>query len=414
MSKPSIKETIAGYDFEWPDQHLKISVTRLKSHRDGRINGWVMMTTNAEGYAPLLHQCDFNFTSSQIQKQLVNTMAEKYKTASWDEVIEQLRYYILERMRQGEPVMRLSTMDEDAQPPTYLIHPWLPEDQPTILFGEPGVGKSRLSLIAYITLLLPWHDNPLGLTAPETSISPLICDWEADDRTIKWRAKCIQEGMNLAPFEVHYRRCNTRFADDIEQIQIAIEEVGAKCLIIDSLAAASGGDVMKPEMASDFFTALRKLKITSLIIAQTQKNPELKKRSVLGTTIFEYYARSIWEARKSQTVGEDELHIALHHRKANDSKLFMTTAYRFSFNESKTVISRESIKDVPDFVEDMPTKIRVLIALQDLGRATPEIISEAAGISEGNTKATLSRLKKDGKVMNFRDNTWGAITSEYE
>lgn len=415
--KPKIEERIGGFDFTWTDKSIKISVTRLKQHHDNRITGWVMITTTKpktpEGKG-LLHQAEFNFASSQTMKQLVNFMTGKGGVEDWDDTIEQLRYYILDKVRQGEPVMSLTTDSTDITPPTYLVYPILPRGQPTILFGLPGVGKSYISLIIYICLLLPWYDNPLGLRVPDRPIRPLLLDYESDYNTTLWRAKRLQEGMGLPPFEVNYRRCFTRLADDIEQIKLTMDQVKAECLIIDSLAAASGGDLLKAEMALEVFSAIRQLNTTSFIIAQTQKDPELKKRTIFGSHIYEYYSRSIWEGKAAQIPGEDDIHIALHHTKSNESKRFETLGYRFFFNESKTIVNLENVKDVPEFREDMSTQDKVFLALQELGKASVETIAEAAGVTESSTKVTLSRLKKRNKVINFRDeHTWGVITHEY-
>lgn len=414
MSKPQIDERIGGYDFTWEAEKVKISVTRIKEHRDNRVTIWLVISSTKTKGASLLHQAEFNLASSRTMKELVNFMGDKYD-APWDTIIEQLRFYILERVRQGEPVMALSTEDADIEPPTYLVNPLLPEHQPTIMFGDPGVGKSYISLLIYICLLLPWHDNPFGLTVPDHSFRPLILDYETDHKTALWRLRCLQEGMGLPPLTLYYRRCYIRIADDLEQIQVAMDEVNTECLIIDSLAQACGGDLLKADIAGDFFSALRKLNTTSFIIAQNQKDPELKKKSIFGSAIYEYYSRSIWEAKKAQTAGEDEIHIALHHRKSNESKLYKPTGYRFYFNEDKTTITRESLKDVPEFRQEMKTQDKVFYTLQELGRADTATIAEAGEFTEAQVKASLSRLKDKNKVINFKeDHTWGIITKDYE
>jgi len=405
MSKPSIKETVAGYDFEWPDQHLKIAVTRIKQHKDGRINGWLMMTTDAEGYSPLLHQCDFNLTSSQTQRQLVNTMKEKYEAASWDEVVEQLRYYILERARQGEPVQELFTGD-DVEPPRYLLDPILPLGQPTIIFGEPGVGKSGLSLVFFLCLILPWHDNPLGIVVPERSTKALLVDYESEDNIVLWRLKCLQEGMDLPPVTLNYKRCSLPICDEMEQIQKAIIDTQSEVVIIDSLGQAAGGDLKDPTIANSFFTALRKFKVTSLTIAQTQKDPEKKIKTIYGSGMFTYYTRSVWELAKYQNVGEDELDIVLYHRKANESKLQPPMGFHFYYNENKTVVTPRKPTDIPEASESLPTKLRII---DELRRGSQDIadLSENLDISKNIISKNLSEMKRKGQVVALPEHKWG-------
>ena len=406
MKKPEITDRLGGYNFTWKEEKVEVSVTRLKQHRDNRVTGWVVFSrVGAEGLG-LIHQAELNFAASQSQSTLANMLAKKDDKTAWDTIVEQVRYYILDRMRQGEPVEVVSTASADIIPATYLVHPLLPEHQPTILFGEPGVGKSRVSNLLYICLSLPWHDNPLGLTVPDRPVRPLILDWETDKDTTVWRIKALVEGMNLGAIDVNYRRGLAPLADDIEQIQVSIEKTKAQVLIIDSLAAACGGELMKPETAQEFFYAVRKLNMTTFIIAQTQKDPELRKKSILGSTIFEYYARSVWEIKKAQATGEDEMHVALMHRKANESKLHKSLSYRFFFNENYITVSSERMQDVPEFNQNVPLKLRIREALSH-GALTAKDISENIEASASTVSKTLSIMKRDKQVISLPDNKWG-------
>lgn len=406
MSKPNIEEKVGGYDMTWPDAKIKVSVTRIKQHRDNRVTGWLMFTDTGAKGAGLIHQCELNFASSQTHRSLVNMLTEKDEKAPWDEILEQCRYYILDRTRQGEPVEVISTASEDITPPTYLIYPILPKDQPTIIYGEPGVGKSRVANLLYICLTLPWHDNPLGLVVPDIPMRPLILDWETDRNTTASRIRAIVEGMGLGPIDINYRRCLVRISDDLEQIQLAIDKVKANCLIVDSLTAACGGELMKPETAEDFFTAIRKLKMTAFIIGQTQKDPDLHRKTVLGSTIFEYYSRSLWEIKKAQTAGEDEMHVALIHRKANESKLHKSLTYRFYFNEDHITVSREDMADIPEFNRDVPLRVRIRESLSH-SALTAKDLADNIDAKAGTVSKTLSDMKRKGSVISLPDNKWG-------
>jgi archaellum biogenesis ATPase FlaH len=406
MSKPDIVEKVGGFEMTWPEHKVKVSVTRIKEHRDNRVTGWLMFTSTAAKGVGLIHQCELNFASSQTQRTLANVLVDKKEGIPWDEIIEQCRYYILDRVRQGEPVEVISTTSADITPPTYLIYPILPKGQPTIAFGEPGVGKSRMANLLYVCLTLPWHDNPLGLIVPDVPMRPLILDWETDRNTTASRIKALVEGMNLGAIDVNYRRCLARMSDDLDQIQLAIDKVKADCLIIDSLTAACGGELMKPETAEDFFAAIRKLNMTSFIIGQTQKDPELRSKSILGSTIFEYYARSIWEIKAAQTAGEDEMHVALIHRKANESKRHRSLAYRFYFNEDHITVSTADMTDIPEFNRDVPLRVRIRETLSH-GALTAAEIAENIDAKAGTVSKTLSQMKKQGSVISLPDNKWG-------
>jgi len=247
-------------------------------------------------------------------------------------------------------------------------------------------------------LSLPWYDNPLGLIAPDHCVKTLYLDYETDANEIIWRAKSLQIGMGLPPFSINYRRCNAPLANDIESIQNIINDTKAEAVIIDSLGYASGGELKESSPAISFFSALRQLKPTSLILAHTSKDKEAKVRSVFGSAYFSFAARSIWEARKSQEVGESELSIALFHRKANLSKLHHPLGYKLSFNEHKTSIATEDTRDVGEFLKEYGTQTRIYELLKSEPMAVKDI-AEALEISEVNTRMALSRLSKKGKIV---------------
>lgn len=415
MDNPEIKDTLGGYELSWSDIKLRITVTKIKQHRDNRVTGWLMIYSSKKAKERLLHQADLNFASTQTQKSLANSLRDRYdkdyEEYEWDDIIESLRYFVLERVRQGEPVQQSYSDDEDIEPPTYLIHPIMPENQPTVIFGEPGAGKSRMAQILYIVLTLPWYNNPLGLVAPPRPIRPLILDYESDEDTVKWRMKCLQLGLDLPPIPISYRRCLLPIADDIEAIQEAMVQVGAEALIIDSIAAAVGGDLLDIPSAMRFFTTIRQLKTTALCIGQTQKDPEKKKKTIYGAGIYEYYSRSIWECRKAQTQGENEMHIALHHRKANEDMLHRPYAFHIYFNESKTTVTQERAQDIPEFQQDMPIKPRMLEELGH-GSLTAKELAENIDVSGSLVSKYLTQMKAEKKVVKLANNRWGKATEE--
>lgn len=409
MSKPLITETIGGYDFLWEDERLQISIRRLHIHKDGRVVGELLITTTAQGFkSSILHPpTQINFTADRTRKELSNTLKEKYPQWEWLTIIDQLAYKIQELTREGEPVKEIWT-SEDAPPPEYLLEPILIKGVPTVIFGEKGVAKSRLSILIATCLLLPWYDNPLGLIAPEKSLKTLILDWETEWDIVRYEAKRLQVGMNLPVFPIYYRRCNLPLADDIEQIQQHIEKTKAEVLIIDSLGAASGGELNKAEIALNFFTALRKLKKTSLIIAQTSKGDEGKK-SIFGSTFFTYYSRSIFELVKAEDIGEDNMHIALFHRWCNVFKTHPPMGLAFHFNDTGIKVESEPVS-IREFLAKIGVQQKVLEILKSGAMTTKEIM-ETLEISRNNADITLKRLRDKGRIVKVEDK-WGLLSYE--
>ena len=405
MSEPKVEQSPGRLSFLWGEEQIKIEVTRFKlNSKAGSETGEIcILSTLAEhGQAPLLHESRLNFNSLQARNTLVKSLTAEIPDYPWDIIIKQLAHQTLKLMRQGEPVVRISTTDE-IKPTEYLLHPIIPLNQPTVIFGDGGIGKSYLALLFHICTLLPWGDNPLGLTSGDKSTKGLILDWETDKLTVAWRLKCLEKGLGLPVLEVNYRPCSHAFADDLEQIQEAILEVGAQFVIIDSLAGACGGDLTASEPATRFYNALRQLKTTSLIIAHNPKGEG--KKSIYGSAIFEHRARSVWECRGSQEPGEDELKVGVFHRKANMSRLYPSMGFKIRFHDDSTEVTRQDIKDVAALREGMAASARIYDLLRE-GPATTKEVSEELGLTQDYARVALNRMLTKKQVVKLTSNKW--------
>lgn len=409
MSKPDIKDLINGYKFHWADEQLDILVSRCRVHNsDGRVTGELLITSSIVDGKPIYPLTTFNFTSDTTRSRLIKTLNESYPKWEWSEIINQLSLGIVERARAGEPVRELWT-HEDVPKPEFLLEPILYKGLPTIIFGEKATLKSTTALAIYTCLILPWHDNPLGWIAPEKPIKTLLADYEVDYEVSQYNAKRLQQGMGLPSFPLFYRRCQIPLADDIEQIQKHMADIEAKAIIVDSLGPAVGGDLNKPEQALGFSTALRQLKCAALIIGQTSKEKEGKHKSVFGSTYFEYYARNIFELRKVQEEGEDELDIALYNTHCNLGRKAKPMGFHISFNEVSIKMERKAIT-AQELIERMGTQARILSLLKTGAISTQEI-TDALELKRNTVDVSLKRLREKQKITKVGEK-WGLLLQE--
>lgn len=402
--KPEISEQIDGILLNWQGQKVKIKVSRINLHKDGRVTGEMVITTDAQGYSPMLMPAtQLNFSAEQTRTRLIKNLAEKYQAFDWATIIDELAHYVQKSAREGEPVKELWTHDE-VEPPQYLLEPVMFKGIPNVIYGEKGVSKSTLALAFYTCLILPWHDNPLNLIVPDKPVKSLILDWETEGDIVQYYAKRIQTGMSLPTFPVYYRRCALTLADDLEQIQGHMNSVNAEAVIIDSLGAAAGGELKSAEIALNFFSALRKLKTSSLIIAQTSKDEDSKKKRIFGSVYFEYYSRNIWELCKPEPVSDDEYDIALFHRSSNLSRPHRPMGFHLHFNESGLDISRTEV-DLREFRTRISTQTKILESLKE-GKMRAGELADKVGAEESTVRVILTKLKKKEKVVNV-DGLWG-------
>ena len=344
--------------FEWPVQLIKITVNRVHLDSKGIVSGEITVSAD-RGYNKHIHQARFNFSSTRGRKELVVALRERYPYTEWNEIIEALCRSLLQNLRTGEPVISLYS-DAEVQVPQYVLYPFFPEKQPTIFFGEGGTGKSFLALLLTAIMQTGWRENPLNIQI-ERPYNVLYLDYETDSSEIAWRLRCLRKGMGFSPTYINYRRCDIPLSEDVDQIQACITDKDIEILVIDSLAAAAGGNLNEAQIAIDFFTSLRQLKTTSLILAHTSKDRENVK-SIYGSVFFTNYARSVWELKRVADGIPDSIKIGAYHRKANLSSLHAPRGFEFNFSNNMILVKAI---EPPSLADSIANRIETLLEERD-------------------------------------------------
>lgn len=145
MAKPKV--TIQGYTylFEFDKEQVTMFFDRL--HDEGKATkGEIWVSSTAPANKGHIHHTRFDLTSTTQKKALVKQLEERWADASWDwgDLIEQCSISVLGHFRKGEPVIAIQADVTKLAPPEYVIYPILPRLQPTIMFGQGGVGKTQI------------------------------------------------------------------------------------------------------------------------------------------------------------------------------------------------------------------------------------------------------------------------------
>lgn len=124
MSIPKVSQIPSGYLFEWVEEKLKIEVSHIHQHRDGRVGAELLVKTAASEH---LHRCQVsNLLSSRLKSEFSKTMNDTRFNAEWAVIIEQLAELALNQIREGEPAKFITTSQE-IKPVEYLIYPLIPQ-----------------------------------------------------------------------------------------------------------------------------------------------------------------------------------------------------------------------------------------------------------------------------------------------
>lgn len=423
MVNPKVTEQINGYLIEWPDPaNLKVRISRIRMPSDGQVKGELEIRhiANKKEYI-LLVPTQFNFSSEPTRRKYAKELTNKLnldQQIEWQEVFDYISQQVQELARSGDLYEEVFP-DKKAAIPEQLIEGIIYKGVQNIIYGEKGTLKSTIAYLLGMCLTLPWHDNPLDLKVPKQGIKSLVLDWETERTIFQYCLTRLQTGMNIPLCTLYYRRCALPLADDIEPIQKYVEATNAEMLIIDSLGAAAGGErgeLKGSESALAFNTALRKIRtksgpITSLILGQTTKPYEDKKRSIYGSVYFTYYARNIFELCRGEGDYENPAHVALFHRYCNLGRKQPTMRLQVNFDEENEgiQIERESIS-ISEFAEKVSTSSRIQDALKD-GAMTQKELKEMLGTSYQNIGQSLRRIMRQGKVLKVGDK-WGLTIME--
>lgn len=407
MSLPNIDNKGTVIRFEWKDEMLTATVSRLSQDKTGTIKGQLLFETSNPEYHKHLLQQTYNFSSPRTQKMLKDDISKRYNKPEidWDSILEQLSVYTKNIFNEGEAPTEVWT-DENIIPLEYKLYPILPKGEPTILFADGGSGKSTLALFIACCITLPWNDNPLHLK-PEFG-KVLYLDWETNINTFKRRLQWLQHGHSLPNFFITYRRCRLSLSEDIEEIHRIIAENKIDTVIIDSVIGACEGDINKNEVAADFYRALRALTdTTTLAIHHVSKDKLAGSRSPFGSAYFSNLARSVWELTSSQEPGESKLSICLSHYKSNDDTkhqpIGMEVEYRKT--EQKTIFSNIAVEDIPEAQTKLSLTRRIENELKNGNMGLKDIV-DSLGVSYQLVANALSKMKRNDKVIRLNDGTW--------
>lgn len=408
LMKPEIVIRPGIYRLTWREPPIVIECRRLRQHRDGRLSAYIKVSS-AAGH---LHGADFNLSSTATRSTLAKALTERYET-DWYAILEQLCHYVREAFEQGEPAQEIWSGD-DPGPLKYLIRPLLPLGQASIIFGDGGSMKSTLGQLLSLIAFLPWEDNSLGLIAPSGVTPCLYLDWEADEDEFKWRLHALGQGMRLPNTPLRYRRMSLPLADDLESVSNIVNEFGIQFVVLDSLGAAAGGDLNATEPCFRFFAALRQLHVTSLILAHNSKDQLTKKKTVYGNVHYWNYARSVWETRKSQEDGAQEVDLALFHRKWNRQH-FSPVAFKFVFaGDDSLEIRRQDVRNMDSVRDQLTIGARILIELRSGALSKPALDACLEDVKPAVIASTLIRLKRAEKIVSLSNNLWGLAAPKTE
>jgi len=388
---------------------VALELDQVRSARDGDLTAEVTARSTAPGRERVIHLARCTITGTRSRQDLATHLAKRHPGPSidWSDVVEQATVQTIGAYRAGEPAILL----RDAPVPIdagYLLSPLLVARQPSIWFGDGGNGKSLLALAAALSI----HGDRADLLGihPSSQLRVAYLDWEWDAHEHRQRMRSLLPEGEPEP-DLVYLSCYGSLRDQVDRIKRVVREQEVGYLVIDSVAAAAGGEPESAEVALGFFTALRAIGLGSLCIAHTTKNPEAQERP-FGSAFWHNSARSTWLVRKEQELGSNGLRVGMFNKKANSGPSSNPLGFAIRFDAGRTTITRTDVRDVPGLAETLPLKPRITHALKAGFRSVPEL-SDDLGADQDSISKTLRRHEGKGFVRapmgTDRVQRWGVL-----
>jgi hypothetical protein len=415
--KPVFKRIGSDIEFTWEDNNVYALVRYITKHKGNKITAEVEINLNPDRTKSNnqidLIQSEVNLLSIKSKNELIaelekRTLNEKRSPdVLWQTLIDQVFKYSLKSFREGDPVKELQATGE-IKPPIYLLEPFLYEAKPNLFFGEGGTSKSYLAMAFSLLIQNGLKQNSLSL--PLKQVNTLYLDYECDADEMTRRLEYLTKGLDLPKNPFVYRECSMPFVEDFEAIEKIVTERNIKLIVIDSLGIALGNNNLnEAQPVTNFFSTLRRLKVTSLLITHISKGTQNgnHKPSPFGSVYFTNLARNVWEVRKGQEVGEDTIDIAFFHRKNNQGRLHYPLGLRLQFKDDSISLDPISIDEVPEFIDTLSLKCRIKNILKETGKLTVKDIAERLN---ANSDSVRVKLNSNKDLFVKLDDTWGLLS----
>ena len=397
------KQTGDTYQFDLKNG-VVIEIERL-SEEAGGLTGEITIADHSGLSTRLLHSARLNVMSTPSRNALVKALNTAKNWDGWAKALEDVCYLAKDHYRQGDPLVDLANLPP-AERPRWLVWPFIEFGGPTVLFGDGGTGKSFFATAFCASIAGGFS---LVGTLKSAPMSVLYLDWETDQWTHAARLKAICAAIDRQPPQgVFYRRQTASLEASAANLRREIAKRNIGFCVIDSMAAALGGEPESADATLRMFNAARSLGIPWLGIAHITKSNGTNgdARKPFGSVFGHNMARMTWGAEAAQDAGEDYKGITITNYKCNNGRIQKPQTYRLQFHNDDqdnllgVDISSCDVADFPSLAAKLPLRQRILTALK-AGMHTYEELEAETGADNHQLRARMTELVRSGDVINI-------------
>lgn len=409
------------YAYRWQDECVDISLDEIHEARGGELRALMTVKTDRDGHEALLFQADFNLVSTTTRQAVVRSLAARAADLDWGVMLEAVCYYSRERWREGDPLLYLPDIPEEAGE-RFLVKPYLERGGPTVIFAMGGTGKSFFA--AALALSLGSGQNVgLGMPAMQTRVCYL--DWETDGGTHKTRMRALCASADI-PFDdcgVFYRHQSASLAASAASLRKNFAKQGIGFMIVDSLGAARGGEPESADSTIRLFNAARSIGVPWLGIDHMTKNGGADQTTPFGSVYTTNLARQTWALEVVEPLAGGRQTIALTNRKANNGPSAGRRAFEMTYEGGDDLTALRYRPVDPTTIAALVPKLsleqRIYRVLRDYGPLTVADICTRDGVEDNPllpASVTNALRYNPGKFVqntSQRPARWGLLSTVF-
>ena len=342
--------------------------TRLANHAHEGIEG--VLDANGAPYTKKFHKHDFDLFCREI----------------WDVWNKQFEPIELEG-------------DVLSEPAAWIAEPHVISQGGTIIFGQPGSGKSYIGL-----LIASAVSNKVNNYWKVTQAKTLFVNLERSAESISRRIGAVNDVLGLDPDrKLLTLNARGRSLADVEAgIARAIAKLKVEFVVLDSISRSGMGDLNSNETGNAISDSLNRMGVTWLAIAHKPRSETKGGDHIYGSNMFDAAADII--VQQKATESNDETGVQLTVTKANDSAKARPMYFALKFDPyGLKAIRKSSGSDFPELMaeENQSKGDQIYSYLRnEVGRDTISNMSEMLNMS----RTTLTQyLKKPDTYTSHRD-----------
>lgn len=416
LEKPDIATTGDGFTFTWPLTGVQVELDNF-ADKKGELRAEMTVIRALSGQEPkLLCDGEINLLAIPTRERLAKYLEGQEHDVPWVKLLEVLCFMARRKHRDGVPAKHVRDITESTLP-RFALRPYVEYERPSVLFGPGSSTKTYGGVAAAVTWAtrLPIFGEPTGDAG-----AVLFIDYETHERGWKRRVQAIMRGHGITEFpEVFYRKLYVPFVDAAPGLLKEAHRLGIKYLVIDSLAAAVGGELVDPRYILPFFTAVGRFELPALVISHISadgvKNENNGHLTPYGSIYTENCCGNTISIRNRSEPGQPVANVFLRNEKVNDGAKFPDHGYMVTFQNEPSdpdltrsaTYDKLSAQNMPAFRDKLPVGQRIMAYLLQTGPAGLQDIADDLDLPVNQITARARDLLKRGEIIQFPDKRYG-------